>query len=186
MRTARSRTSGEYLLFVFIAQSSQEIEPPTNSGRFKVPFRDLDALEAELKKGDVAAFILETIPATYGFPMPSVAYLKACVELCRKYDAMYIADEVQTGLLRTGYMWGWQAFGIQPDIFVTAKGISGGIYPISAAVMTDRCAAWQREDGAAHITTAGGSELGCVVGLKVLEILQRPEVVANVHAVAQF
>jgi acetylornithine/succinyldiaminopimelate/putrescine aminotransferase len=152
----------------------------------QIPFRDLGALETELKKGDVAAFILETIPATYGFPMPSPEYLKGCVELCRKYDVMYIADEVQTGLMRTGHMWGWQAYGIKPDIFVSAKGISGGIYPISVACMTERCAAWQREDGAAHITTAGGSELGCVVGLKVLEMLQRPEVVANVHAVAQF
>lgn len=152
----------------------------------QVPYRDLDALEAELKKGDVAAFILETIPATYGFPMPSAEYLQGCVELCRKYDVIYIADEVQTGLLRTGHMWGWQAYGIQPDIFVSAKGISGGIYPISVTCMTERCAAWQREDGAAHITTAGGSELGCVVGLKVLEMLQRPEVIVNVHAVANF
>lgn len=151
-----------------------------------IPFRDLDALERELKKGDVAAFILETIPATYGFPIPTVEYLKACVDLCRKYDVIYIADEVQTGLMRTGEMWGWQAYGIQPDIFVSAKGISGGLYPISVACMTERCAAWQREDGAAHITTAGGAELGCVVGHKVLEILQRPEVVANVHAVSQF
>lgn len=152
----------------------------------QVPFRDLNALENELKKGDVAAFILETIPATYGFPMPTPEYLQGCRDLCRRYGAMYIADEVQTGLLRTGHMWGWQAYGIQPDIFVTAKGISGGIYPISAAVMSEECAAWQREDGAAHITTAGGSELGCVVGLKVLEMLQRPEVVNNVHAVTQF
>lgn len=151
-----------------------------------IPFRDLDALERELKKGDVAAFILETIPATYGFPIPTVEYLKACVDLCRKYDVIYIADEVQTGLMRTGEMWGWQAYGIQPDIFVSAKGISGGLYPISVACMTERCAAWQCEDGAAHITTAGGAELGCVVGHKVLEILQRPEVVANVHAVSQF
>lgn len=152
----------------------------------QVPFRDLEALEAELRKGDVAAFILETIPATYGFPMPSAEYLRACVDLCRKYDVIYIADEVQTGLMRTGEMWGWQAYGIQPDIFVSAKGISGGLYPISVACMTERCAAWQKEDGAAHITTAGGAELGCVVAHKVLEILQRPEVVANVHAVAQF
>ncbi|MFT5260015.1 MAG: putrescine aminotransferase [Saprospiraceae bacterium] len=151
-----------------------------------VPFNDLNALEQVLKQGDVAAFIIETIPATYGFPMPADGYLPACAELCRKYGVMYIADEVQTGLLRTGQMWGWQAYGVQPDIFVTAKGLGGGIYPISAAVMTEQCAAWQKEDGAAHITTSGGSELGCVVGLKVLEILQRPEVIANVNAITQF
>ncbi|MFT5114122.1 MAG: putrescine aminotransferase [Parasphingorhabdus sp.] len=152
----------------------------------QVPFNDLDALEAVLKQGDVAAFIIETIPATYGFPMPAPGYLPRCAELCKKYGVKYIADEVQTGLMRTGHMWGWQAYGVQPDIFVTAKGLSGGIYPISAAVMNAECAAWQHEDGAAHITTTGGSELGCIVAHKVLEILQRPEVIANVHAVTEF
>jgi len=90
---------------------------------------------------------------------------------------MYIADEVQTGLRRTGEMWGWPGYGIQPDIFVSAKGISGGLYPISAACMTERCAA--------HIYTADGEELRCIVAHKVLEILQRPEVVAKVDAVTQ-
>ena len=163
---------------IFLADRPEEF--------IQVPYNDLPALESVLKQGDVAAFIIETIPATYGFPMPADGYLPGCAELCRRYGAMYIADEVQTGLMRTGEMWGWQAYGVKPDIFVTAKGISGGIYPISAAVMTAECAAWQHEDGAAHITTAGGSELGCVVGLKVLEILQRPEVVTNVHAVTDF
>ena len=65
---------------------------------------------------------METIPATYGFPMPKPGYLNACKALCEKYGAMYIADEVQTGLMRTGSMWGWQAYNVQPDIMVTAKG----------------------------------------------------------------
>ena len=151
-----------------------------------VPFNDLNALEDVLKNRDVAAFIIETIPATYGFPMPEEGYLQKCADLCKKYGTKYIADEVQTGLMRSGEMWGWQAYDIEPDIFVTAKGLSGGIYPISATVMTAECAAWQVEDGAAHISTTGGSELGCVIGLKVLEILQRPEVIANVHCVADF
>jgi acetylornithine/succinyldiaminopimelate/putrescine aminotransferase len=152
----------------------------------QVPYKDINALEEVLKKGDCAAFIIESIPATYGFPMPPEGYLPACKALCEKYGVIYIADEVQTGLMRTGQMWGWQAYGVQPDIFVSGKGIGGGLYPISMAVMTDKCAAWQLEDGAGHITTSGGSELGCVVGLKVLEILQRPEVIENVHAVAEF
>ena len=90
-------------------------------------------METALKGNDVAALIMETIPATYGFPMPKEGYLNACKALCEKYGAMYIADEVQTGLMRTGTMWGWQAYGVQPDIMVTAKGLSGGLYPISAA-----------------------------------------------------
>lgn len=152
----------------------------------QVPFNDVDALDAALRRRDVAAFIIETIPATYGFPMPKQGYLRACQDLCHKYGSMYIADEVQTGLMRTGAMWGWQTYDLQPDMFVTAKGLGGGIYPISACVATEQCAAWQREDGAAHISTAGGSELGCVVAHQVLSILQRPEVVANVHSVADF
>jgi acetylornithine/succinyldiaminopimelate/putrescine aminotransferase len=91
----------------------------------QVPFNDIDAMERALRGNDVAALIMETIPATYGFPMPNEGYLNACKALCEKYGAMYIADEVQTGLMRTGRMWGWQAYGIQPDIMVTAKGLSG-------------------------------------------------------------
>jgi acetylornithine/succinyldiaminopimelate/putrescine aminotransferase len=99
---------------------------------------------------------------------------------------MYIADEVQTGLMRTGRMWGWQAYGIQPDIMVTAKGLSGGLYPISAALVNEKAGGWLHEDGAAHISTSGGAELGCIVAHKVIEMLERPEVVANVETVTDF
>ena len=152
----------------------------------QVPFNDIDAMDAALRGGDVAALIMETIPATYGFPIPKEGYLQACKRLCEKYGAMYIADEVQTGLMRTGEMWGWQAYGIQPDIFVTAKGLGGGLYPISAAVVDERCGNWLNEDGAAHISTSGGAELGCVLACKVIEMLRRPELVANVHSVTNF
>ena len=152
----------------------------------QVPFNDIDAMEGALKGNDVAALIIETIPATYGFPMPKEGYLNACKALCEKYGAMYIADEVQTGLMRTGRMWGWQAYGVQPDIMVTAKGLSGGLYPISAALLNEKAGGWLHEDGAAHISTSGGAELGCVVGHKVIEMLQRPELVANVETVTNF
>jgi putrescine aminotransferase len=152
----------------------------------QVPFNDLAAMELALKGRDVAGLIMETIPATYGFPMPAPGYLQAARDLCTKYGTMYIADEVQTGLMRTGHMWGWQAYGIQPDIMVTAKGLTGGIYPISACLVNEQAGGWLKEDGAAHITTSGGSELGCMVAFKVIEMLKRPEVVANVHAVTKF
>lgn len=151
-----------------------------------VPFNDIAAMEQALKGGDVAALIIETIPATYGFPMPKEGYLDACRELCRRHGTVFIADEVQTGLMRTGRMWGWQTYGVEPDIFVTAKGLGGGLYPISAAVVDARTGGWLNEDGAAHMSTSGGAELGCIVAHKVLEILRRPEVVANVHAVTSF
>lgn len=152
----------------------------------QVPFNDIGAMEQALKGNDVAGLIMETIPATYGFPLPQEGYLKACRDLCSKHGAMYIADEVQTGLMRTGSMWGWQAYGIQPDIMVTAKGLSGGLYPISAALLNERAGGWLHEDGAAHISTTGGAELGCIVGHKVIEMLLRPEVQSNVTRVTHF
>lgn len=152
----------------------------------QVPFNDVDALARALAGNDVAALIIETIPATYGFPMPKEGYLKAARDLCTRHGALYIADEVQTGLMRTGEMWGWQAYGVQPDIFVTAKGLGGGLYPISAALLNERAGGWLNEDGAAHITTSGGAELGCIVAHKVIEMLNRPAVRANVRAVADF
>lgn len=152
----------------------------------QVPFNDIAAMEAALAPGDAAALIMETIPATYGFPMPAEGYLQACRDLCTRHGTIYIADEVQTGLLRTGEMWGFQTYGIQPDIFVTAKGLGGGLYPISAAVVDARCGGWLHVDGAAHISTAGGAELGCVLAYRVLEMLARPEVAENARAVTRF
>ena len=101
----------------------------------KVPFGDVDAIAAEMSTGDVAAVLLETVPATYGFPVPAEGYLPAVKALCEEHEALYIADEVQTGLGRTGRLWGVETFGVQPDILVTAKGLSGGMYPIAATVM---------------------------------------------------
>jgi putrescine aminotransferase len=152
----------------------------------QVPFNDIAAMETALKGNDCAALIMETIPATYGFPMPKDGYLNACKALCEKYGAMYIADEVQTGLMRTGAMWGWQAYGIQPDIMVTAKGLSGGLYPISACLVNEKTGEWLNEDGAAHISTSGGAELGCIVAHKVIEMLLRKETIANVDMVTEF
>jgi acetylornithine/succinyldiaminopimelate/putrescine aminotransferase len=145
-----------------------------------VPFNDLAAMEAELRSGDVAAVLLETIPATYGFPMPEPGYLEGVKKLCETYDALYVADEVQTGLGRTGELWAITKHGIAPDIMVTGKGLSGGIYPIGAVLVSERCAGWLSEDGFGHISTFGGAELGCVVARKTLEITNRPATRAHV------
>ena len=108
---------------------------------------------------------METIPATYGFPLPEPGYLKGVKRLCERYGALYIADEVQTGLMRTGEMWGITKAGIEPDIMVDRQGHHrrhvpdrlrgrlGGVLP-----------AWLKEDGFGHISTGGGAELGCIVG----------------------
>jgi acetylornithine/succinyldiaminopimelate/putrescine aminotransferase len=152
-----------------------------------VPFNDLDAMAAALAADDVAAVLLETIPATYGFPLPAPGYLAAVKALCERHGTLYIADEVQTGLLRTGELWAIHKAGVQPDMLVTAKGLGGGLYPLSAVIVDERCSAWMEQDGFAHMSTVAGAELGCVVGMKALEITQRPEVRAGVlRASARF
>lgn len=152
----------------------------------QVPFNDLEAMESALRHGDAAGVIIETIPATYGFPLPDSGYLSQVKKLCEQYGTLYIADEVQTGLLRTGKMWGIEHYGVEPDILVTSKGFSGGIYPMACTVVSETAGAWMNEDGFAHISTFGGSELGCVVALKVMDILQRDEVRQNVAFVAEY
>src|SRR4051794_36565411 len=150
----------------------------------QVPFNDLAAMEQALSGRDVAAVIMETIPATYGFPLPQPGYLESVKQLTERYDALYIADEVQTGLMRTGELWGITKHGIEPDILVTGKGISGGIYPIAAVLLSDRAGQWLHQDGFAHMSTFGGAELGCVAALKTLEITTRPEVRSMEHYIA--
>ena len=150
-----------------------------------VPFNDLAAMEEALRGRDVAAVIMETIPATYGFPLPEPGYLEGVKQLCTRYDALYIADEVQTGLMRTGELWGITKHGIEPDILVTGKGISGGMYPISAVLVSEAAGGWLKEDGFGHISTFGGAELGCIAALKTLEITLRPETRSQVHYISE-
>ncbi len=152
----------------------------------QVPFNDLTAMEDALKGRDIAAVIMETIPATYGFPMPHEGYLPAVKALCERYDALYIADEVQTGFMRTGELWGITKYCVTPDIMVIGKGVTGGMYPISCCVVNERAGQWLKQDGFAHMSTAGGAELGCLVAMKVLEITQRPEVVSMVRYISAY
>ena len=137
-----------------------------------------------MRGDDVAAVRLETIPATYGFPLPEPGYLQGVKRLCERHGALYIADEVQTGLMRTGEMWGITKSGVEPDIMVIGKGITGGMYPISCVVVSEECSAWLSEDGFGHISTGGGAELGCIVAMKVLEICERPEMRSMVHYIS--
>ncbi|MGN6678012.1 MAG: class-III pyridoxal-phosphate-dependent aminotransferase [Streptosporangiaceae bacterium] len=161
---------------IFLADRPEEFS--------QVPFNDLGAMEAALAGGDVAAVIMETIPATYGFPLPAPGYLEAVKSLCERHGTLYIADEVQTGLMRTGEMWAVTKHGIEPDILVTGKGLSGGMYPIAALLVSEQNAGWLTEDGFAHISSFGGAELGCVAALKTLEICGRPETRSMVHYIA--
>ena len=152
----------------------------------RIPFNDLDAMRAALRSGDVAAVLLETIPATCGFPIPNDDYLPGVKALCEEHGALYIADEVQTGLGRTGRMWGVDNWSVEPDILITGKGLSGGLYPVSAAVLSARAGAWLEVNGWGHVSTFGGSDLGCLVALRVLEICSDPALLANVNEQADY
>jgi acetylornithine/succinyldiaminopimelate/putrescine aminotransferase len=96
-----------------------------------------------------------------------------------------VADEVQTGLGRTGSMWAIAGYGVAPDVLVTGKGLSGGLYPMAAAVLSERVAGWLRDNGWGHVSTFGGAEIGCEVSRKVLEILERPGVLENAKAASE-
>lgn len=153
----------------------------------KVPFNDIGAMESVFEDNeDIAAVLLETIPATYGFVMPKDGYLKQVKELCEKNGALYIADEVQTGLMRSGKMWCIETYGVEPDIIVSSKGFSGGIYPISCVILNEKASCWMTQDGSAHMATFGGSELGCACALKVFEILGREETKKNIGFVSEY
>lgn len=152
----------------------------------RVPFDDLEAMDTALRGNDVACVLMETIPATYGFPIPGDDYLPEVKRLCERYGTLYVADEVQTGLGRTGQLWGVDIWGVEPDLLVTGKGLSGGLYPIAALVMTKQVGRFLSESGWAYSSTFGGAELGCRVACRVLDICSRPESLANARRISDY
>lgn len=147
-----------------------------------VPFNDVAAIATACGDGDVAALILETVPATVGFVAPRADYLAQAEAVCRRHGTALIVDEVQTGLGRTGPLWAFERYGVQPNAVITAKGLSGGLYPISATLLDEWLGGWLEEDGWGHVSTFGGAELGCPVARRVLDITTDPHTVANVEA----
>lgn len=157
---------------------------PNLPGFVQVPFDDLAALDAAV--GDTtAAVILETIPATLGMPLPSPGYLAGVERLCRERGACFVLDEVQTGLGRTGAMWAYQHEGVTPDMVITGKGLSGGIYPITATLMRREIHAFFDDHPFVHVSTFGGSEIGCVAALTVLDIVEQPGFLERVRVLGE-
>lgn len=150
----------------------------------QVPFGDVAALAAAMSD-DTAAVILETVPATLGMPIASPEYLPAVRALCDRYGALLIADEVQSGLGRTGRLWAIEHWGVAPDILVTGKGLSGGLYPIAATCYRAELNTFLHQNPFIHISTFGGAEVGCAVALKVLEISAEPAFLARVNELAE-
>jgi len=162
---------------------------PLPPGFIQVPFGDLEALEEVLEKGaggGTAAVIFETVPATLGIVVPPEDFFAGVRELCDRHGALMIIDEVQTGLGRCGEVWGINTYGVAPDILVTAKGLSGGIYPMSATVYSDRLDGFFQENPFIHVSTFGGAEVGCHVALEVLDILEEEGFLEHVREVAAF
>ncbi|WP_314686564.1 aminotransferase class III-fold pyridoxal phosphate-dependent enzyme [uncultured Bifidobacterium sp.] len=147
----------------------------------QVDYDDLNQLEDVLRRRDTACVLLESLPATAGFPIPREGYFRAVTELAHQYGALYVADEVQTGLMRSGTMWCSVGYGGEPDMIVTGKGLSGGYYPMSAVIMNERAGQWLKDDGFAQTTSFSSSELGCYVGTKVLQITTRDSTRENVR-----
>jgi acetylornithine/succinyldiaminopimelate/putrescine aminotransferase len=149
----------------------------------QIPFDDLPALEAAVDDQS-AAVIFETIPATSGMPIPVNDFFARAREICDRQGALLIFDEVQTGLGRTGRLWAVEHFGVIPDIMVSGKGLSGGIYPISATSFRAEYERIFQPDPFIHVSTFGGSEVGCLVAMKVLEISADPAFLAHVNEMA--
>ncbi len=150
----------------------------------QVPFDDLGALERAMDD-DTAAVILESIPATLGMPIPSPGYLTGVGRLCTSRGARLVLDEVQTGLGRTGRSWSYQHDDVQPDIVVCGKGLSGGIYPITATLMTREMHAFFDERPFVHVSTFGGAEIGCAAATAVLDAIEQPGFLERVTSLSE-
>jgi putrescine aminotransferase len=146
---------------------------PAPPGFEHVRFNDADAMRSAVD-GNTAAVILESIPATLGFPLPEPGYLAAVGETTREAGALLILDEVQTGLGRTGTTWYFEQESVEPDVVITGKGLSGGLYPISAALVSEPVEAFFDEHPFAYVSTFGGAEIGCAAASAVMDVIGEP------------
>lgn len=158
---------------------------PSAPGFVQVPFGQIEFL-ADTIDSDTAAVILETVPATLGIVVPSTEYLQTVRKLCDQHHVLLILDEVQSGLGRTGRLWAFQHYNIIPDIVVLGKGLSGGLYPISATILRQPLEAVFHHDPFIHISTFGGAEIGCVIAKKVLQISSEPSFLDHVDNLARY
>lgn len=157
---------------------------PNPAGFMQIPFNNKEAL-LNAVDDNTAAVIFETIPATSGMPLPDKDFYRFAADTCRSRGALFIVDEVQTGLGRTGKLWGIDNFGVSPDIMVIGKGLSGGIYPMSATCFGKELQSFFNKNPFIHISTFGGAEVGCPVALKVLDISSQPAFLENVNNMAE-
>ncbi|MCM4160228.1 aspartate aminotransferase family protein [Antarcticibacterium flavum] len=172
------RTSG-----VVAVTDNESIKAPFNKGHqvTKLAFDDLAGLEEELKKEDVAAVILEVIQGVGGLDEASSQFYKSASKLCKKYAAVFIADEVQSGYGRTGNFFAFQKHGIRPDIISIAKGMGNG-FPVGGILIDKNIEAKHGLLG----TTFGGNHLSCAAGLAVLEVMEKEQLMGNAGSIFNY
>ncbi|MFW9910689.1 MAG: aspartate aminotransferase family protein [Candidatus Thorarchaeota archaeon] len=156
---------------------------PLAPGFVDVPFGDAEKV-AEAIDRETAAVLFETIPATLGMLLPPDDFYQQVREICDEKGVLLILDEIQTGLGRTGKLWGFEHYGIVPDIITIGKGLSGGIFPITATCYREDLDYFMNENPFIHVSTFGGAEIGCPVAAKVLEITSESSFLKHVVQVS--
>ncbi len=150
---------------------------PYMTGYELIDYNDLMALESAIKDPNTAAFMVEPIQGEAGVIVPYEGYLKGVRELCTKYNVLFIADEVQTGLARTGKMLACDHENVKPDILVLGKALSGGILPVSAVLASNEIMLTIKPGE--HGSTYGGNPLACAVAMEALKVLKDEKLAEN-------
>lgn len=145
---------------------------PFTPGFVKIPYNDLAALEETLRNDaqNIAAFLAEPIQGEAGVFVPDEGFLKGASELCKKYNVLFIADEVQTGIARTGKLIACHHEDVQPDILILGKALSGGMYPVSAVLANDEIMNVIKPGQ--HGSTFGGNPIACAVAVAALDVVE--------------
>ena len=143
---------------------------PFTPGFITIPYNDLPALEKALSDPDVAGFLVEPIQGEAGVFVPDEGYIKKAFDLCKKHNVLFIADEVQTGIARTGKLLACDHEGVRPDILILGKALSGGVLPVSAVLADDEIMLTIKPGE--HGSTFGGNPLACKVGIAALEVIK--------------
>jgi ornithine aminotransferase len=150
---------------------------PFTPGIVIIPYNDLKALEKALQDPDVAGFLVEPIQGEAGVFVPDEGYLRKAYDLCKKNNVLFIADEVQTGIARTGKLLACDHEGVRPDILILGKALSGGVMPISAVLADDEIMLTIKPGE--HGSTFGGNALAAKVAIAALEVIKNEKLAEN-------
>jgi len=156
---------------------------PFTPGFIIIPYNDINALENALKDPDVAGFIVEPIQGEAGVYVPDEGYLKKASDLCKSKKVLFIADEVQTGIARTGKLLACDHEGVRPDILILGKALSGGVLPVSAVLADDEIMLTIKPGE--HGSTFGGNPIAAKVAIAALEVIREEKLAENAERLGQ-